>query len=230
MTAPAGVLLVHKPVGPTSHDVVEVVRRRLGLRRVGHTGTLDPMAEGLLVLLVGAATKQQHSLQTHDKAYEAAVRFGTQTDTGDADGAPIRSGPVPAVEPAQLAAVLGQLTGALSQTPPAYSAVKVAGRPAYWWARRQHPVVLTPRTVHVFQLELLDWTAPVLRIHVECSSGTYIRSLAEAIAERLGTEGHVVRLIRLRVGAWQLQEAKPLDWIASAPVEMIVRELRPVPA
>ena len=219
MSGPEGVLLVHKPAGMTSHDVVAIVRRKLGVQRIGHTGTLDPMAEGLLVLLVGAATKHQHALQTHDKTYEAMVRLGTQTETGDAEGAPVRSVPVPPLERGRLEDVLREFTGSLSQTPPAYSAVKVAGRPAYWWARRQQPVTLEPRTVHVFQLALLDWTPPTLTVLVECSSGTYVRSLGEAIAERL----------RTRVGSWRAQEAKPLAWIADASPEALARELRPVP-
>lgn len=230
MSGPEGVLLVHKPAGMTSHDVVAIVRRKLGVQRVGHTGTLDPMAEGLLVLLVGAATKHQHALQRHDKTYEAMVRLGTQTETGDAEGAPVRSVPVPPLERGRLEDVLREFTGSLSQTPPAYSAVKVAGRPAYWWARRQRPVTLEPRTVHVFQLALLDWTPPTLTVLVECSSGTYVRSLGEAIAERLGTVGHLTRLVRTRVGSWGAQEAKPLAWIADASPEALARELRPVPA
>ena len=230
MSTLEGVLLVHKPTGMTSHDVVAAVRRKLGVQRVGHTGTLDPMAEGLLVLLVGAATKHQHALQTHDKTYEAVVRLGTQTETGDAEGAPLRSLPVPPLERGRIEDVLREFTGSLSQTPPAYSAVKVAGRPAYWWARRRKPVTLEPRTVHVFRLALLDWTPRTLTVLVECSSGTYVRSLGEAIAERLGTVGHLAGLVRTRVGSWRLQEAKPLAWIAGASPEALTRELRPVPA
>ncbi len=230
MSALEGVLLVHKPTGMTSHDVVVVVRRKLGVRRIGHTGTLDPMAEGLLVLLVGAATKHQHVLQTHDKTYEATVQLGAQTETGDAEGAPVRSVPVPTLERGRLEEVLREFTGSLSQTPPAFSAVKVAGRPAYWWARQHKPVTLEPRTVHVFQLALLDWTPQTLTVLVECSSGTYVRSLGEAIAERLGTVGYLTRLVRTRVGLWRLQEAQPLAWIADASPEALARELRPVPA
>jgi tRNA pseudouridine55 synthase len=230
MNAAAGVLLVHKPMGLTSHDVVEVVRRRLGVQRVGHTGTLDPMAEGLLVLLVGAATKHQHALQTHDKTYEATVRLGTQTETGDAEGAPIRTAPVPPLERGRIEDVLRAFTGPLTQTPPAYSAVKVGGRPAYWWARQRKPVTLEPRTVHILQLTLLEWTPETLTLLAACSSGTYIRSLGEAIAERLGTVGHLIRLVRRRVGQWSLQDAKPLSWVAGASPEALTRELRPLPA
>jgi tRNA pseudouridine55 synthase len=229
MTAPEGILLVHKPPGMTSHDVVEVARRRLAMRRIGHTGTLDPMAEGLLVLLVGAATKRQQDLQTHDKAYDATVQLGIQTDTGDAEGRPVRTVPVPSMDAEMIGRVLREFTGPVTQTPPAYSAVKVGGRPAYWWARRRQPVALKPRTVHVAAMTLLDWTSPHLRIRVECSSGTYVRALGEAIAQRLGTAGHLTRLVRLRVGAWNLDDAKPLAWFASSTADAVTRELRPVP-
>lgn len=229
MSATEGVLLVQKPAGMTSHDVVEVVRRKLGLRRVGHTGTLDPMAEGLLVLLVGSATKQQQGLQSHDKTYEATLRLGTQTDTADAEGAPVRRAPVPPLDRAGIERVLRGLTGRVSQTPPAYSAVKVGGRPAYWWARKRRPVTLAARTVEIAALTLLDWTPETITFRTDCSAGTYIRSLGEAIAERLGTVGHVSRLIRLRVGQWSLQDAKPLAWITGASTEAVVQEMRPVP-
>jgi len=222
-----GLLLVHKPPGLTSHDVVQAVRRKLGVKRIGHTGTLDPMAEGLLILLVGPATRHQQAFQGHDKAYEAVLRLGTQTDTGDADGRPIRTAPVPSFDPARVAEVLSSFEGELVQTPPAYSAVKVRGRPAYWWARRQQPVTLTARTVRLLQLQLVGCTPDAVTFRVRCSAGTYIRTLAEAVAERLGTVGHLSRLVRVQVGEWRLEEARPLAWIAETSPELITRELRP---
>src|SRR3989338_3342272 len=137
-----GLLLIAKPPGVTSHDVVEVIRRRLGLRRVGHTGTLDPMAEGLLIVLVGRATKHQQALQGHDKVYETVLQLGAQTDTGDATGTVIRTAALPAMDRARLEEVLASFRGPLAPIPPAYSAVKVHGRPAYWWARRRQAVTL----------------------------------------------------------------------------------------
>ena len=229
MSAAEGVLLVDKPAGMTSHDVVEVVRRKLGIRRVGHTGTLDPLAEGLLVLLVGSATKHQRTLQSHDKTYEATLRLGTQTDTADAEGAPVRQAPVPPLDRARIESVLHGLTGRISQTPPAYSAVKVGGRPAYWWARKRRPVTLTARPVEISALSLLDWTPETITFRTDCSAGTYIRSLGEAIAERLGTVGHINRLARLRVGHWSVQDARPLSWVSRASAEAIGQELRAVP-
>jgi len=145
-----GILLVNKPRGVTSHDVVEVVRRKFGIRRIGHTGTLDPGAEGLLILLVGSATKHQQAMQGQDKIYEAVIYMGTQTDTGDADGKPIRSEPVPKLSREHINEVLASFEGVSSQVPPAYSAIKVRGRPAYWWARRNKPVTLAPQASTAF--------------------------------------------------------------------------------
>ena len=227
---PEGVLLVHKPRGVTSHDVVAAVRRKLGVRRVGHTGTLDPMAEGLLVILVGRATKQQQAYQGHDKSYDAVLRLGTQTDTGDATGAVIRTAPVPVVTRERLVDVLASCESALSQVPPAYSAVKVRGRPAYWWARRRQPVVLAARPVRIHRLTLRDAAHETLSLHVECSAGTYIRALSELIAERLGTVGHLEQLVRVRIGAWRLEQARPLAWIGEATPEAVLGTLMPLSA
>ena len=224
-----GVLLIDKPSGVTSHDVVEAARRALGLRRIGHTGTLDPMARGLLILLVGAATSRQQELQGHEKTYEAVIRLGTQTDTGDATGAAISTADVPALDPQRLEALLVSLRGPCVQTPPAYSAIKVRGRPAYWWARRKTPVTLAPRTVELFELTLLERGRDTISLRVRCSAGTYIRSLAESIAGQLGTVGHLSDLVRLRVGAWRLEDAKPLAWIAQAGHDAVAGALQPVP-
>ncbi len=223
-----GALLVNKPAGMTSHDVVQVVRRKLGIKRIGHTGTLDPIARGLLILLVGPATKHQQAFQGHDKTYEAVVRLGTQTDTGDAAGRAVRTAPIPALDRSRVADILASFEGTLLQIPPAYSAVKVRGRPAYWWARRQRPVTLAARPVQLSDITLIACDRETITFRIRCSSGTYVRSLAESIAERLGTVGHLAGLVRLRVGTWSLEEARPLDWIAQQGAEAVARELRPV--
>lgn len=223
-----GVLLIDKPSGMTSHDVVQLARRALGVRQIGHTGTLDPMAQGLLILLVGAATKHQHAFQGHDKTYDAVLRLGAQTDTGDALGSTMRTAPVPPLTLAQLDEALASFQGPLSQTPPAYSAVKFRGRPAYWWARRQQPVALSARTVQIFRIALQEHRSETVAFRVHCSAGTYIRTLAESIAERLGTVGHLTGLVRLRVGEWSLDEAKPSAWLSTASRDDIARELRSV--
>ena len=224
----SGILLVNKPSGVTSHDVVQLVRRKLGLQRIGHSGTLDPMAQGLLVVLVGSATRHQQQLQAHEKTYEAVLQFGTQTDTGDATGTVVRTAPVPLIERERLQAVLAGFEGPWWQTPPAYSAVKVRGRPAYWWTRRHQPVTLSKRLAHLFEMTLLDCTPETITFRVRCSAGTYIRVLAEVIAEQVGTVGHLAQLWRLRVGQWTLEEAQPLSWIAEATPEAVTRHLRPV--
>jgi tRNA pseudouridine55 synthase len=222
-----GMLLVNKPPGVTSHDVVQLVRRKLAVRRVGHTGTLDPIAEGLLILLVGPATQHQRTFQAHEKTYEAVLRLGTQTDTADAAGTPTRTAPVPVLERERVAQVLASFCGPLSQTPPAYSAVKVKGRPAYWWARRHKPVALTPRMVHLAEMALVNCTPETITFRVRCSAGTYVRALAEAIAERLGTVGHLAHLVRLRIGEWALDDAKPLSWLQDASPDLVAGQLKP---
>ena len=223
----SGMLLVNKPPGVTSHDVVQVVRRKLGVRRVGHTGTLDPIAEGLLILLVGPSTRFQRAFQAHEKTYEAMLRLGTQTDTADAAGQPIRTAPVPPLDRGRIAEVLASLCGPLSQTPPAYSAVKVKGRPAYWWTRRQTPLTLAPRIVHLADVTLLDAGPETITFRVRCSAGTYVRTLAETIAERLGTVGHLGHLVRLRIGEWTLTDAVSLAWLHEASPPLVAAHLKP---
>lgn len=225
---PEGMLLIHKPSGMTSHDVVDAVRRKLGIRRVGHTGTLDPMAEGLLIVLVGAATKHQQAFQRHEKWYEATLQLGIQTDTGDRTGTGIKTAPVPELATSRVARLLASFEGALSQIPPAYSAVKVRGRPAYWWTRRQQPVTLSSRTVHLSECALLACDRETVTFRVRCSAGTYIRTLGESIAERLGTVGHLTRLVRLGIGAWSLEDAKPFAWLLEASAEAVEAQVQPL--
>lgn len=217
-----GALLVNKPRGMTSHDVVAVARHALAIPRIGHTGTLDPMAEGLLVLLIGRATKRQQAFQGHDKTYEATIRLGVKTDTADAEGAVIESSTVPAFERAKIIQVLASFEGPLDQVPPAFSAVKVRGKPAYWWARRQKPVALSSRRVAVHALSLLAFDGATMDIRVSCSAGTYVRTLAEMIAQRLGTLGHLTRLTRQSVGCWSLDEAVSISFLKTASTNEIL--------
>ncbi len=223
-----GMLLVNKPRGLTSHDVVQILRRRLAVRRIGHTGTLDPAAEGLLILLIGNATEHQQRLQGHEKTYEGAIRLGSKTETADADGKVIASAPVPPLSQEVLEKTLAEFQGALSQTPPAYSAVKVHGRPAYWWARRQKTVTLQARTVQVHEFALLGFDTERIRCRVRCSAGTYIRSLAETVAERLGTVGYLESLTRTSIGEWSLGDAVDVNWLLDADPAAIRARIRPV--
>ena len=228
LAPPSGILIVNKVPGMTSHDVVMLLRRKLGVRRIGHTGTLDPIASGVLLLVVGQATKHQQVLQGHQKIYDTTIRFGSQTDTGDSTGRVISRADVPPVTPAQVDEVLASCLGASSQTPPMFSAVKVRGRPLYWWARQGLPQPGRPRPIHIYALESLGYAEGELRCRVTCSAGTYVRTLAETIAQRLGTVGHVSALSRLAVGPWTLAQAVDLCWIASASPEQLIEVLHPV--
>lgn len=223
-----GMLVVAKPQGSTSHDVVQLLRRRLGVKRIGHTGTLDPIAEGVLILLVGQATKFQQQLQSQRKSYDAAIRLGAQTDTGDAWGRTVRTAVVPPIGRRQAEGLLRALIGPLTQVPPRFSAVKVRGHPLYWWARRGEAVDAKPRTVEIYDAHLLDLAPDRLSCRIDCSSGTYIRSLAELLAERLGTVGHVAQLTRRAVGSWTLERAVDTAWLSRAPLEEIQSAIRPV--
>jgi len=223
-----GILVVNKFPGMTSHDVVQLARAKLGIRRIGHAGTLDPMAQGVLVLLVGRATKHQKTVQAYRKVYETVIQLGIQTDTGDAWGKPLRTAPVPSLDRANVEAILAASMGSVTQVPPAFSAVKVQGRPLYWWARRGKPLVAKPRTVELFSAELIELDPASVRCRIACSSGTYIRSLAEAIADELGTVGHVSELIRLSVGPWDLSQALDLCWLATAPAADLWAFVHPV--
>jgi len=201
-----GVLLLDKPAGITSNTALGKARRLLGARKAGHTGTLDPLATGLLPLTFGEATKFSADLLEADKGYEARVHFGVTTTTGDAEGE-VTAKQTANVDRAALDAVLAQFTGHIEQVPPMHSALKRDGRPLYQLARRGEVVERAPRPVHIGRLELqaLDGDEAVLT--VDCSKGTYVRVLAEDIGKRLGCGAHLSGLRRTRVGALSLDRA-----------------------
>lgn len=204
-----GLLVVDKPVGPTSHRVVEVVRLGTGVRKVGHAGTLDPRASGVLVLCLGAATRLSEFLSTSTKGYAAVVRFGTATRTYDGDGEVVRHTGV-APNRGAVEELLPHFTGALEQIPPPFSAIKISGRKAYELARRGEEVELGPRRVTIELLEIVAYQPPDLTLQIECSAGTYIRSLAHDLGERLGCGAHLWALRRTRAGPFTLDQALPL--------------------
>jgi tRNA pseudouridine55 synthase len=210
--APEGVLPVDKPAGPTSHDVVAHARRALGTRRIGHTGTLDPFASGLLLLCLGRATRLAEYLTGRPKSYRATVRLGQETDSDDLTGAPlcdpadVRGIGVEAIEEA-----LSALRGPISQLPPRFSAKKVDGERAYRAARRGEEPDLRPVQVTVHRLELISWEAPELVIDTEVSSGTYVRALGRDLGRALGVGGHLTRLRRTAIGSHTLAGALSLD-------------------
>lgn len=206
-----GFLNIRKEAGPTSHDVVSVVRRILGTRRVGHGGTLDPLAEGVLPLALGRATRLLHWLAEADKEYEAELELGLRTSTDDAEGETIERRPAPEFAPAELDAALSEFVGEIEQRPPSFSAVKIEGRRAYELARLGQQVTLSPRRVTIYEIERRSWARPVLCIWVRCSKGTYVRALARDLGERLSVGASVRRLVRLRVGLFSLDQAVSLD-------------------
>jgi len=200
------VLLVAKPAGPTSHDMVDIVRRSLGTRRVGHTGTLDPFAEGLLVMVVGRATRLVPFAAAWTKSYEGRLRLGATTDTDDATGQVQEQRPV-AVDRAGLERILDGFRGTVRQRPPAYSAVKVDGERAYRRARRGETVEPAERDVEIATLEVTTFAPPDVEFRATVSAGTYLRSLARDIGAALGCGGHLVALRRTNVGPFRLEDA-----------------------
>jgi len=210
-----GILLLDKPSGPTSHDLVNVVRRGTGERRVGHAGTLDPLATGLLVICLGPATRLSEYLTRKDKRYRARVRLGQTTTTYDADGQVVaESSHWP--EHSALEAALAGFRGPQLQRPPPYSAIKRGGQKAYELARRGEAVELEPRSVTIHSLELVGWQPPECELEVSCSAGTYIRSLAHDLGQVLGCGAHLLGLRRTASGAFQVGEAVPLSELKMA--------------
>jgi tRNA pseudouridine55 synthase len=210
-SGPDGVLLVDKPEKLTSHDVVDVARRLLGTRRIGHTGTLDPAATGLLVLCVGRAGRLQSFLTGWDKTYEGTIVFGVATDTYDTEGTP-SGAPHPDAEPSRekLEETCRAFTGEILQVPPPFSAKKIAGKRFYELARAGEAVPDTPKAVTVRSLEILGLEGVVARFRVSCTSGTYIRSLAHDIGRTLGTGAHLGSLRRTSIGPFRLEDARAL--------------------
>jgi tRNA pseudouridine55 synthase len=206
----SGVLVVDKPVGMTSHDVVQAIRNGTGLRRAGHTGTLDPRASGVLVILVGPAVRLSEYVSASDKRYQAIIRLGSATDTFDSEGKFTRSDTPVNVTETQFEEVLQTFVGEIEQTPPPYSAVKVQGRKAYEMAREGEEVELAPRIIQVHHLEVLEWAPPEVVVDVHCSSGTYVRSLANDLGEKLGCGAYLVGLRRTKSGRFSLRDATPL--------------------
>lgn len=202
-----GLLLVDKPAGMTSHDAVALARRALGTRRIGHTGTLDPFATGLLVLLAGRGTRLARWVSAEPKVYEAVIRFGVATDTDDATGAPVATAPVPALP--EIEAAIPRLTGTIAQRPPAFSAKQVAGVRAYDAARAGEPLELAPVEVEVHRWELLGWESPDLRVRITCGGGTYIRALGRDLGTLAQSAAHLVALRRVRAGAFDVCDAAP---------------------
>lgn len=211
-----GVLLINKPVGLTSHDVIDRLRHSLGQRGGGHTGTLDPLAGGLLIACLGRATKISRFLMGLDKEYEAAVRLGVASETFDAEGVGSDAGTdeVPRVNVTEIREVTESFVGNIKQTVPPYAAVRVEGKKLYERARKGQKVDLPTRQVTISSIDVLSYDPPDLYIRVACSKGTYIRSLAHDIGQRLGCGSYLKELTRTRIGQFKLEDALTLDRVA----------------
>ena len=211
-----GVLLVDKPPGVTSHDVVAIARRATGTRRIGHTGTLDPFATGLLVLLVGRGTRLIPYVQGEPKVYDATIRFGAETTTDDLTGEVTREAPLPASDDVDRA--ITSLTGRISQQPPDYSAKQVAGRRAYAAARAGKPLALEPTQVMVHEWQVRRRAKAEIDVTIVCGSGTYIRALARDLGRAVGSASHLSALRRTRSGAFSVANAVSIDELKGHPV------------
>ncbi len=221
-----GILILDKPGGLTSAGAANRVKRLLPRgQKIGHAGTLDPMATGVLLLLVGGATKRCETMMNHAKGYEATIRLGATTPTDDADSA---STAVPSASPRSLDEVqcaLRKFVGEISQRPPAFSALKISGQPAYKSARRGKPLDLAPRPIRIDSIEILGYTWPDLKLRVDCGRGTYIRALARDLGEELKTGGYLTALRRTRIGSFDVSDAVTIERLIG---DGVAAHLRPI--
>ena len=217
-----------KPPGMTSHDVVYKIRRTFGFQKVGHGGTLDPMATGLLVLLIGRGTKCSDQVMAGDKIYEGEITLGVETASQDAEGAVTAEKDPSGVTREAFAAELRKWVGDVEQTPPMVSAVKIGGKRLYKLAREGITVERKPRAVTIHSLELLDWAAPRATIRMHCTKGTYVRTLAADLGAGLGVGGNLSALRRIGSGSFHVRDALPLDQLLTLPVDALAARLLPL--
>jgi len=206
-----GAILIDKPAGPTSHDVVDAIRRNFNIKKVGHCGTLDPNATGLLIIVLGRGTKLSEKLMSDDKVYEGAIKFGESTSSYDADGDLISSLPVPPLTLAQLNEVAAEFVGDQMQTPPMVSAVKKDGVPLYKLARKGIEVAREPRLIHIYRLCFSSYLEPIGQFQVACTKGTYVRSIAQELGQKLGCGAHLASLRRVRSGKFDVADATEFE-------------------
>jgi tRNA pseudouridine55 synthase len=206
-----GALIIDKPRGRTSHDVVEAVRRALGFRQIGHLGTLDPLATGVLVLLLGRATRLARFYTGRRKRYFTTFRFGFATDTYDADGTPLGPDTAPVLDPAEIERLAAARVGRFEQMPPPFSAKKIHGRPAHELARKHKPVELKPVEVEVYEFRIEEVAGSLAKCSIECAAGTYIRSLAHEMGAALGCGAHLAEIVRTAVGEFTFDQAVKLE-------------------
>jgi len=205
------ILNIYKPAGMTSFDVVRIVRNKLKVKKVGHCGTLDPMAEGVLIILVGKATKSAAKLSALDKEYLATILLGRETDTYDITGKVMQEKEIPFFRQDELKSILDKFRGEIEQLPPMYSALKIKGRKLYQLARKGLEVERQIRKVQIYQLNLLNWYRPRLDLMIHCSKGTYIRTLAYDLGRELNCGACVEKLLRIKVGDFKIEDALRID-------------------
>lgn len=213
-----GIVVLNKPSGMTSHDVVNRVRRKFGMRRVGHAGTLDPLATGVLIMLIGKSTRLSKEFQSFDKAYRATLKLGTTTQTADIEGKILEQKPYEHISTQQVIEVLQGFVGEIEQVPPMVSAIKVGGERLYKLARQGIEVVRTPRKICIQSLRLLKHQGESVEIYVECSKGTYIRQLAEDVGKVLGCGACIAQIERTKVGPFVLEDSVRCDDLTEAHV------------
>ena len=206
-----GAILIDKPPGPTSHDIVAKVRRHFQIEKVGHAGTLDPAATGLLILLLGKGTKLSEKLMGSDKVYEGTAKFGETTDSYDADGEIVSSLPVPPLTLEELNGYADGFIGDQMQTPPMVSAVKKDGVPLYKLARKGIEVERKPKLIHIYKFRFTEYNEPEGKFRVACTKGTYVRSLAHDLGQKVGCGAHLIQLRRMSSGQFDVKDALPLD-------------------
>jgi tRNA pseudouridine55 synthase len=208
-----GAILVDKPAGPTSHDVVDAIRRKFGIKKVGHCGTLDPNATGLLIIVLGRGTKLSEKLMGDDKVYEGKIKFGVSTNSYDADGEILETKSVPPLTLEQLNEEAAKFIGDQMQMPPMVSAIKKDGVPLYKLARKGIEVVREPRLIHVYNFRFTNYAEPLAEFRLACTKGTYVRSIAHDLGQKLGCGAHLATLRRSVSGKFDVADTKPLDEI-----------------
>ncbi|UCD55554.1 MAG: tRNA pseudouridine(55) synthase TruB [Candidatus Omnitrophota bacterium] len=221
-----GIILIDKPDGPTSHDIVDFVRKRFRFRKAGHAGTLDPMATGLLIILLGAFTKKSARFSNYDKEYKAVFCLGISTDTGDKEGNIVerKNLDLKNLTVKNIEKVFEHFCGEIRQVPPMYSAKKIKGKKLYELARRGMVLRREPKVVFINEIKLLNVSLPYVTIYVKCSKGTYIRQLAHDIGEKIGCGAHLASLVRTRIGPFDVQDAVPFGQLGAGRAEEIFYE------
>ena len=216
-----GIFVINKPAGITSHDVVDAIRRKFDIKRVGHAGTLDPMATGVLVILVGKATKLSAKFMQYDKEYIATLFLGKSTDTQDSTGKTLETRPLNGIEAGLVRKTLNSFLGEIEQIPPMISAKKYKGKKLYELARKGKTVPRKPCMIKIHEIELLDFSPPEFVFRVRCSKGTYVRTLCESIGKRLGYPAHMSGLSRTISGEFSLKEAKELGAVSEKDLRLL---------